>query len=192
MKTTTRIFVCLLLTVVTLAQAYSIALTWAPSPDATVRDYRVYWGTNAHNLTTNRWGYTVVTNMSDDLVVESTECIVSNLVPGVAYYLATVSRDVYGVESAPSNELTVKGSPHELLPALEQVQYTRNPDTQLPQFSFSASENPGTTYLVQTTTNLTDWHTLSTNTSPIAFTDQEAYQYPNRFYRIKPAFQPAP
>jgi hypothetical protein len=50
-------------------------------------------------------------------------------------------------------------------------------------FSFTVSGNPGQAYVVQTSSNLQDWVSLSTNTAPFVFVDPAAAQFSQRFYR---------
>jgi hypothetical protein len=51
------------------------------------------------------------------------------------------------------------------------------------QFTFSLTGTPGTNYVIQAATNLTDWSSLRTNVSPFTFTDADAGASPTRFYR---------
>ena len=48
---------------------------------------------------------------------------------------------------------------------------------------FEVWGSPGLNYVVQTSTNLTDWTPSSTNASPFTYTDPQATLFPNRFYR---------
>ena len=50
------------------------------------------------------------------------------------------------------------------------------------QFSFGISGVPGYSYVIQSSTNLTDWVSLQTNISPFTFTDTNAVN-PLEFYR---------
>jgi uncharacterized repeat protein (TIGR03803 family) len=51
------------------------------------------------------------------------------------------------------------------------------------QFQFTASGLAGYRYVVQASTNLTDWAPLQTNPAPFQFVDAAAADYPRRFYR---------
>ena len=48
---------------------------------------------------------------------------------------------------------------------------------------FDVSGSLGLNYVVETSTNLTDWIPSSTNASPFTYTDPQASLFPNRFYR---------
>jgi hypothetical protein len=51
------------------------------------------------------------------------------------------------------------------------------------QFQFSVAGVAGFNYAVQATTNLTDWISLITNAAPFTFTDPDASNFPQRYYR---------
>ncbi|MFM2295881.1 MAG: hypothetical protein RLZZ350_2294 [Verrucomicrobiota bacterium] len=51
------------------------------------------------------------------------------------------------------------------------------------QFSFTVSGTTGANYVVQATTNLTTWFTVTTNTAPFTYTETNAAIYLQRFYR---------
>jgi hypothetical protein len=51
------------------------------------------------------------------------------------------------------------------------------------QFTFDVSGVPGCSYIVQASTNLVDWENVQTNTAPCTFTDTDASQYSQRYYR---------
>jgi uncharacterized repeat protein (TIGR01451 family) len=51
------------------------------------------------------------------------------------------------------------------------------------QAQFSVAGVPGYKYAVQTSTNLVDWSSIKTNTSPFTFTDTNLVNMPDRFYR---------
>jgi hypothetical protein len=56
-------------------------------------------------------------------------------------------------------------------------------------FTFQLSVPPGSTYIVQATSDLSNWMPIATNTASadstgiVSFTDNNAVNYPNRFYR---------
>jgi hypothetical protein len=52
------------------------------------------------------------------------------------------------------------------------------------QFEFNVTGVPDFTYAVQASTNLVDWTTLETNSSPFESIDTNALNYPLRFYRV--------
>jgi hypothetical protein len=51
------------------------------------------------------------------------------------------------------------------------------------QFNFSVAGISGYQYVVQASSNLKDWVSIQTNTSPFAFSDVDAAKYNQRFYR---------
>jgi hypothetical protein len=51
------------------------------------------------------------------------------------------------------------------------------------QFSFCVSGTPGYNYVIQTSTNLTDWAAVATNVVPFAFTNNLTPDIPAQFYR---------
>jgi hypothetical protein len=51
------------------------------------------------------------------------------------------------------------------------------------QFTFDVSGVPGCSYVVQASTNLVDWENVQTNTAPCTFTDTDASNYSQRYYR---------
>jgi hypothetical protein len=51
------------------------------------------------------------------------------------------------------------------------------------QIQFNITGVPGFNYAVQASTNLVDWQTLITNGSPFSFTDTNAADIPQQFYR---------
>jgi hypothetical protein len=50
-------------------------------------------------------------------------------------------------------------------------------------FSFTVAGVPGYNDAVQASTNLMDWVSLLTNTSPFTFTDTNTASFPQQFYR---------
>jgi hypothetical protein len=52
------------------------------------------------------------------------------------------------------------------------------------QFQFTVAGIPDFTYAVQVSTNLTDWTSLETNTSPFVSTDTNVFDFPTHFYRV--------
>jgi hypothetical protein len=50
-------------------------------------------------------------------------------------------------------------------------------------FSFTVAGVPGYNYAVQASTNLIDWVSLLTNTSPFTFTDTNTASFQQQFYR---------
>lgn len=74
----------------------SVILEWDPSPDTTVVGYHLYYGVASG----------VYTNTID--AGTNTSVTVPGLVGGVTYYFAVTAYDIYGLESAFSNEISYK------------------------------------------------------------------------------------
>ncbi len=51
------------------------------------------------------------------------------------------------------------------------------------QFQFTVTGVPGFNYVIEASTNFIDWEPLVTNASPFTLTDDEATNFPARFYR---------
>ena len=54
-------------------------------------------------------------------------------------------------------------------------------------FQFGVAGAAGSNYVIEASTNLTDWTPLETNTSPFTFTDTNAVNVPMQFYRAQPS-----
>jgi hypothetical protein len=52
------------------------------------------------------------------------------------------------------------------------------------QFTFNVSGTPDYQYAVQASSNMTDWVSVETNAAPFVFTDANASQFNQRFYRV--------
>ena len=66
-------------------------------------------------------------------------------------------------------------------PAIQTAAFTNG------QFSLNIAGATGPDYLVQVSSNLTDWITLATNSSPATpflWTDTDTNIFPRRFYRV--------
>ena len=53
-------------------------------------------------------------------------------------------------------------------------------------YQFNVAGTAGSNYVIASSTNLTDWFPLETNTSPFTFTDPNAAKVPWQFYRAQP------
>jgi hypothetical protein len=53
-------------------------------------------------------------------------------------------------------------------------------------YQFNVAGTAGSNYVIASSTNLTDWIPLETNTSPFTFTDPNAVKVPWQFYRAQP------
>jgi hypothetical protein len=52
-------------------------------------------------------------------------------------------------------------------------------------FSFTVLGSPGSSYVIEATSNLSDWTSVATNTSPFTFVDNTAANFPQRYYRAR-------
>jgi hypothetical protein len=59
--------------------------------------------------------------------------------------------------------------------------------TQAGLFQFNLAGATGSNYVVEASTDLTDWVPLQTNSSPFTFADTNAVNFPWRFYRAQPS-----
>lgn len=143
----------------------SVTLAWNPSVDTNIVGYKIYAGTGSRNYS--------ITNVVAPAT--NTTTTVTGLVEGRTYYFAATTYDNNGDESVFSAEATytVPVTP----PTLDTPMSTGN------QFSFSVSGVTGYQYVVQTSTNLTDWVSLQTNTAPFTFVDPNAVAFSQRYYR---------
>lgn len=151
------------------AAAGTVSLTWNLSPSSSVVGYKIYYGTTSQVYSTN----VTVGNV--------TSLTLPGLTNGTTYYFAATSYDASGNESAYSSEVSFTAMP-DPLPALISQAVSANG-----QFSFNVAGVAGSQYVIQASTDLVNWVTLQTNTSPFSFVDANAGAFPNRFYRATPA-----
>jgi len=143
--------------------AQSVMLAWQPSPSTNVVGYDIYYGTACRDY-------------DNEITVGNTNsATVTGLADGTTYYFAATAVDSSGVESPFSNE------------AVYNVPAAAASLAALPgsagQFNFSVSGVFGYQYVVQTSTDLVNWVSVQTNTAPFTFTDTNAGQLPQCFYR---------
>jgi hypothetical protein len=149
----------------------SVTLAWDASRSTNVASYNIYYG-SANNLYTN-----VVS------VAGSTNVTISGLVEGATYYFAATAVNTAGQESPYSNQTD------DVLPS--SVSTLASLPNAAGCFSFNISGGAGYQYIVQTSTNLTTWTSVATNTAPFTFTDNNSPNLPKCFYRtlyLEPAF----
>lgn len=150
------------------AHSSSIILDWQPSASSTVAGYDVYFGT-----TSGSYPYKVDAG-------KTTSVTISNLTPGVVYYLAATAYNAQGTQSALSQEIAFV-VPYTL--ALSRSDAPSSPATL--QFPVAA----GHWCEIQATTNLKDWTTIGHTSVTMAttttqFTDPNAGSFGTRFYRL--------
>jgi hypothetical protein len=142
----------------------SVTLAWNPSISLDVAGYMIYYGTASRVYA------------SVQLVPgNATRVTISGLVPGTTYYFAATTVDVLGNESGFSNEAsyTMPVTPAALV-------LSASPGG---RFSCAVSGDAGQQYVVQASANLLDWDSLQTNVAPFQFTDMNAANFAQRYYR---------
>lgn len=159
------------------ANAASVTLAWDNSPETDVTAYRVYVGTVSR-------GYSTTTTVSN-----VTSLRLTNLVAGVKYYFAVTARNLAGLESDYSQEISFTPSTAPVVPPngatlTLRVNSQRQPvlgGTGKPGISYDVlyASKPGGPWTALDTT------TASTN-GVISFTDlTKANTQAGRFYRLR-------
>lgn len=141
----------------------SATLTWNPSSDPDAAGYNIYYGTASRVYS---WTIAAGTN---------TYATVPGLLSGTTYYFAVTTYDKFGNESDFSNEAVYLVPP--ITATLTAMILSSG------QFGFTVAGVSGYQYVIQASTNLTDWTAVQTNTSPFVFTDTHATGFNQRFFR---------
>jgi hypothetical protein len=151
------------------ASSYSLTLTWDPSPSPEVVGYRLYYGAESGNYTNS-----IVTS-------NVTTATISGLLMGINYYFAITAIAGDGQESDFSNEVSYT---KELPGAKLQIRGASNG-----QFVLTAAGLDGHTYDIEATEDFSSWTVIGTVTvGPSGsedFTDTNAANFPQRFYRMR-------
>jgi hypothetical protein len=113
-----------------------VTLAWRPSPDASVVGYRVYWG------------YAPSQYVQSASAGSKTNLTLTGLAEGTRIYFAVTAQDAAGIESVPSNEISIT------VPAWVGFRFDR--------CLISAMGLAGKTNEICVSTNLTDWTVLKT------------------------------
>lgn len=146
----------------------SVTLAWNPSPSTNVVSYKIYYGTAS-----GQYGNSVS-------VTGSTNVVVTGLAQGSTYYFAATAVDVQGDQSPFSNEsayfVPISSDP------LAATLASATPPAR-GQFALNINGVVGDKYVVQVSTNLVNWTSLQTNTTPFTFVDTNAIHFKQRFYR---------
>jgi hypothetical protein len=99
-------------------------------------------------------------------------------------YFATVSDDIGTTNSNPANlSFHVAPASAEVAATLSTVTGLATPNDAGNQYAFDVSGIAGDAYVVQTTTNFTDWVSVQTNLAPFTFVDTNVNQSGQLFYR---------
>jgi Fibronectin type III domain len=163
-----RLFLCVacgMLVELPAVASSELTIEWNPSPDTNAVGYKVYYGTVSHNYT----NVIVVGN--------TTNAVISGIIPGTTYYFAATTYIASGAESAYSAEISYTAP---LENTLNSAIYSTS------QFSFAVNGINGSEYVVEASTNLVNWVPLETNTIPFTFVDTNAPQFARRFYQALP------
>ena len=150
------------------ADTYSLTLSWGDSsPDPDLIGYRVYYGTASGEYTN------IITTGNVSTAT------ISGLLYGVTYYFAITAVDIDGDESDFSNEISYQQD----APTVRlQIQSVADG-----QFLLTVNGPPGKTYDIEATEDFTTWTVIGTGTldadGSLEFTDTDAANHPQRFYR---------
>lgn len=150
-----------------ITETRTVKLAWAPSSGA--RGYAIYYGTSSSLLTTR---LDVTTN---------TATAIDGLMPGGGYVFEVVAYDSTGVESAPSNQISI------IAPVQLHMQVGKNPAAPV---SLQFTAIPGRYYEVQGSPDMRRWTTLwqsgvMTTNGVLTYQDSPAGgPYPKRYYRL--------
>ena len=99
---------------------------------------------------------------------------------GTSNYIAVVVTDNGSPNLSATNHFAVSVNPV-AQPMTSAAAYANG------QFSMTINGETGPDYIIQVSTNLVDWQSLSTNSPPIVpflFTDTNAAAFPVKFYRV--------
>ncbi len=141
----------------------SVTLAWNPSSTPDVAGYKIYYGMACRVYS------------SAVAVGATTNATISGLTPGTTYFFAATTLDADGNESDFSNEASYA------VPVTAAALTTTASSGG--QFSFTVSGHVGQQYVVQASTNLVDWDSIQTNAVPFLFTDSNAVDFNQRYYR---------
>ena len=153
-------------------------LSWDPSSDDGVAGYRIYFGTASH----------AYTDSVDVGVVSSAQVSVPS--DATTFYFAATTYYGSGDESDFSNEATVVVPNVAVPPGTNALSSAATLTSLSPEdievegaFGLAVIGLPGTEYVVQASTNLVDWVSVETNTSPFTFEELKMGEYSQRFFR---------
>lgn len=141
----------------------SVELVWSPSSSPDIVGYNIYYGNASGNYT------------NEISIGNTTNVTVSGLSNATTYYFAARALNSAGIESGLSIQTSYS------VPSAAAIfgvpKFSSN------SISVSVTGIPGSTYVIQASTNLINWISLETNLSPLLFTDTNAGRYKKRFYR---------
>ena len=130
------------------ARCASVTLAWNPSPSQGVTGYNICYGPSTHNYT----------NIVD--VGNSTSFCLFGLTVGGTYCIAVTAYNNLGLESLPSDEVIYTVPDGAYGPKFENTSLSMNNGS----FNFVLGADPGQQVIIQSSTDLVHWVSISTNT----------------------------
>jgi hypothetical protein len=153
----------------------SVILAWQPSSDPNAVGYRIYYGTASGNYTEKVY------------VGNLTGVTIDGLADGVTYYFAATTFNAQNQESGFSNEASYQVPAAVITNAAPNIQIQRTPAG---QFMLTAGGPAGQRLVIEATQDFKAWIIIGTATVGTSgsanFTDFNAMNFPQRFYRIQP------
>ncbi len=125
----------------------SATLAWDPSPSPGTIGYNLLYGPSTRNYT----------NIVD--VGNSTSFSLFGLVIGGTYYIAVTAYNNLGLESVPSDEVVYAVPDGTYRPKFENTSVSMNNGS----FNFLLGADPGQLVVIQSSTDLVHWVSISTN-----------------------------
>jgi hypothetical protein len=146
--------------------AQNVTVAWDASYDLDVAGYKLYFGQE---------------HLKHDSCVDAgnaTSATISLPVAGATYYLAATTYDTAGNESDFSGEVVINPPGTTTLPSVLTLAAGVNK-----VMSVSVAGVNGAQYVVEASTNLSNWVALQTNIAPFTYTDTNAAKFAQRYYR---------
>jgi hypothetical protein len=168
------LFLLVLLQFVPAVSAFDVTLAWDSNPEPDLARYKVYVGTRSFQY---------------DTVLDAgleTQKVIPSLEPGRTYYFAVSATLSNGIESELSAEVTytlpIDGTNAWSVPL--KLSFSASPS--IPMVSYAVSQ--GAECFVQASEDLRTWQTVHiTPPGPagtVHWSDENAVNFPKRFYRI--------
>jgi len=158
------------------AQAASVTLSW-DAANVSSPSYKIYYGGASGVYTNAVW------------IGSATSGTIDNLNSNGSYYFAVTTFDSSGHESSVSSEVAYTNAvatnsvvtnavttPVQTIPIANAAMTRRG-------YSFWPQGSNGVKYIVQASSNLVNWVSLSTNIAPFTFVDSNSSQFKQRYYR---------